>query len=562
MAGFTARWVSAAGLDPARQHALLKLRLRLLKRQFEREPGRIVGLLLLMVLAGPIVLLMAIGTGILYRAAPQPWPVQVLAGVLVGLWMAWIALPLLAFRTNEGLDLSRLLLYPLRTRDLVASALIGTLFDVPSYLTLPFFVAALIGWSDRPLLYAVLVPGMLIAYALMMVSGQLALTAGAGLLRSRRFRELVIVFFSLLGSSCYLINRAAEGWFSAIDAADLQRLQPLLFLRWLPPGACAQAVASAAQGHWIEAALWLAYALGWLLLLLWAWWKLLLRMTTGAATWALPTSEGKQPKRPFQSTGERIAPFAGGRLPTPIGAVAVKELRMIWRVPQRRIGLLQSVVAPFVLILAALIGDIEAISRLPEWTALALPGVMLFSAWGLSTNMLGMESRGLATLLLTPAPRWQIFAGKGLAYLLTALFPTAVYTGILALTVGSAFIFYGLVAAVSMAVVVIAVNTAVAPYVTYPFDENSPTRQHAGGKWMTGVVQVLGVPLAIFVISAPATTPLILGVWWNRPEVAGVGVLAGLAYAVGVCSVAVRWAGAQLTRREPEVLEAAKATDG
>jgi len=561
MAGLTARLVSAIGLDPARQRTLLGLRLRLLRRQFEREPGRIVGLLLLLVIAGPIVLLMAIGTGFAYRLAPQPWPVQVLAGVLVGLWLAWIALPLLAFRTNEGLDLSRLLLYPLRTRDLVASALIGTLFDVPSYLTLPFFLAILIGWSDQPLLYTVIVPGVLIAYALMMVSGQLVLTASAGLLRSRRFRELAIVFFSLLGSSCYFINRVVEGWFRAIDAADLQRLQPLLFLRWLPPGACAQAVASAAEGNRVEAVLWLAYALGWLALLLWMWWKLLLRMTTGAATWALPALEAKPLQRRPQSPGERITTLLGGRLPTPVTATAMKEFRMIWRVPQRRIGLLQSIVAPLVLILAVFIGDIEALSRLPEWTALALPGVMLFSTWGLSTNMLGMESRGLATLLLTPAPRWQIFAGKGLAYLFTALLPTTVYTVILALTARNALILYGLVAAVAMALIVIAVNTAFAPYVTYPFDENSPTRQHAGGKWLTGVAQVLGVPLAIFVISAPATAPLMLGIWWNRAEVAGVGVLVGLAYAAGVCSVAIRWAGAQLTRREPEVLEAAKVLD-
>jgi ABC-2 type transport system permease protein len=78
---------------------------------------------------------------------------------------------------------------------------------------------------------------------------------------------------------------------------------------------------------------------------------------------------------------------------------------------------------------------------------------------------------------------------------------------------------------------------------------------------LTGVAQVLGVPLAIFVISAPATAPLMLGIWWNRAEVAGVGVLVGLVYAAGVCGVAIRWAGAQLTRREPEVLEAAKVLD-
>jgi ABC-2 type transport system permease protein len=158
------------------------------------------------------VLLLATASGFVYVAAPEPWPVQAVGIVLTGLWLAWIALPLFAFRTNEGLDLSRLLVYPLSTRDLVASALLGTLFDGPSYVTLPFFLAILVGWFDQPWLLPVALVAILLAYALMMVTGQLVLTASMGLLRSRRFRDLSIVVFSLLGSSCYLINRLVESW--------------------------------------------------------------------------------------------------------------------------------------------------------------------------------------------------------------------------------------------------------------------------------------------------------------------------------------------------------------
>lgn len=557
MAGITDRALTGLGLDATRQRALIGLRLRLLQRQFEREPGRMVGFIVFLVIFGPLVLLLATVSGFVYVAAPAPWPVQTVGIVLTGLWLAWIALPLFAFRTNEGLDLSRLLVYPLSPRDLVASALLGTLFDGPSYVTLPFFLAILAGWFDQPWLLPIALAAILLAYALMMVTGQLVLTASMGLLRSRRFRDLSIVVFSLLGSSCYLINRFVESWAKATDAAALRTLEPLLALRWLPPGACAQALAVAGQGDWLGAGLWLGYAAAWLAALTWAWWKLLLRMTTGAATWSLPAPKAAPARRP-RSTSDAIAAIGFAWMPAPVRAMLAKEIKLTWRVPQRRIGLLQSALAPFALIVAIFFGEMEALSRLPEWTAAGLPAIMLFAAWGLSTNMLGMESRGLATLLLTPAPRWQLLLGKGLAYTLLALAPTALYAGVLAAIARSPLVIVGLIAGVGTALVVVAVNMVAAVYYSYPFDENSTVRQRSGGGWRTGVVQIVVVPLAMAVIAAPVTLPMLVGIWWGLPlAVTGIGTLAGLAYATLVLGWTTHYAGKTLTAREAETLAAA-----
>ncbi len=557
MAGVADRLYTAFGLDSARQRALLGLRLRLTRRQFEREPGKLAGFFVFLVLFGPLVLLLAVGSGFAYLASPEPWPAQILGIVLSGLWLAWVVLPLFAFRTNEGLDLSRLLVYPLRTRDLVASALVGTLFDGPSYVTLPFLIAALVGWHATPQVYLVMLPALLLAYLLMMAGGQLVLTASMGLLRSRRFRDLTIVVFSLLGSSCYFINRLVQVWTEATGVEALTQFEPLLLLRWLPPGACAQAVASASSGAWMDALFWLGYATGWLALLLWAWWKLLLRMTTGASAWSLPVGEAKPTPRKRFSTSERIVAVLGGWLSAPAQAMMVKEMRLIWRVPQRRIGLLQSVLAPFALIMAVVVGDLSALSRLPEWTALGLPAIMFFSAWGLGTNMVGMESRGLATLLLTPAPRQQIFLGKGLAYAVMAMIPTAVYAVTLGFAARSPLIFAGLVAGIGTALAVLGINMIAAVYFTFPFDEENTTRQRSGGGCSTGLVQVVVIPLAMAIAAAPTTLPLAISVWLNRPEFAVfVGVL-GMAYAAGFFAWAARYAGNALTLREAEVLAAA-----
>lgn len=554
MAGLVARILSVTRLDGAKQRALLHLRLRLLLRQFQREPGRMAGFVVFLLIFGPIILLLAAGSGFAYIAAPDPWPVQLLGIVLTALWLAWIALPLFAFRTNEGLDLARLLVYPLTTRDLVASALAGTLFDGPSYVTIPFFLAILVGWSGAPWLYVIIAPALVIAYSLMMISGQLVLTVSTGLLRSRRFRDLSIVVFSLIGSSCYFINRAVANWAEAAQLAELRTLEPLLLLRWLPPGACAQAVAATLQGDWRGGALWLAYALLWLALLTWAWWRLLLRMTTGAAAWSLPARASQPHRRAVRAP----AGASGLTLPAPAArAVLVKEVKLAWRVPQRRIGLLQSVLAPFVLIGAFFLGDVDALRRLPEWTALGLPAVMLFAAWGLSANMIGMESRGLATLLLTPAPRWQILAGKGFAYALMALIPTSVYALVLGFVVGSPLVLLGLLAGIATALTTVGVNMITGVYYAYPFDENATTRQRSGGGCSTGIAQTIVTPLAMAVAAAPATLPLTIGVWLNRPEIAVLGAGAGLIYAAGLFSWTTRYAGAALAAREAEVLAAA-----
>ena len=257
------------------------------------------------------------------------------------------------------------------------------------------------------------------------------------------------------------------------------------------------------------------------------------------------------------SAGNAIAAFGFGWLPVPVQAMLAKELKLAWRVPQRRIGLLQSVLAPFALIIAIFLGEMDALSRLPEWTAAGLPAIVLFAAWGLSSNMLGMESRGLATLLLTPAPRWQLLLGKGLAYALMALIPTALYAALLAVIARSPLIVFGLLAGVSTALVVIAVNMVAAVYYPYPFDENRTTRQRSGGSLATGIVQIVVVPLAMAIATAPATLPMLLGVWWKLPLLTAIGTLAGLVYAGVLFAGIAHYAGQKLTLREAEVLAAA-----
>jgi hypothetical protein len=100
-----------------------------------------------------------------------------------------------------------------------------------------------------------------------------------------------------------------------------------------------------------------------------------------------------------------------------------------------------------------------------------------------------------------------------------------------------------------------------AVYYSYPFDENSTVRQRSGGGWRTGIAQIVVVPLAMAVTAAPATLPMLAGVWWGLPlAVTVLGTLAGLVYALILFGWTAYYAGQRLTEREAETLAAASLT--
>jgi ABC-2 type transport system permease protein len=114
-----------------------------------------------------------VGSALGYLYLPEPWPGQLLAAVLTGLWLVWIGLPLTTFSLNEGMDITRLLVYPMSRRELVAAMLLGTLFDAPTYIMLPLFLAIIAGWATSPALL-LLLPVFVVAFAQMIFSSQSA----------------------------------------------------------------------------------------------------------------------------------------------------------------------------------------------------------------------------------------------------------------------------------------------------------------------------------------------------------------------------------------------------
>lgn len=558
-----------------KQGALLRLRGTLTWRRFTKQTGRFVGLLLALLIFLPMTLSMGFGTWFGYTHSPDGWPFVILGFMLVGMWGGWILFPLIAASVSDSIDLDNLMIYPITRRDIVISNIFGTLFDYQTYLLLPLFLPIVVAFGGfgrfaapntslamLPLALAVCIIG----YFLMTVSSQLVLTALGGVLQSRRTRDVAIVLMSLLGFGCWAASQAfvrvADFMTETIEAGSIEAFDPLRVMQWLPTGALARSVEQAAQGAWGISLLWVGYALLWLLVLGWLWGLLLERLLTGQG-FLLGDGAGGEQVTKAKSWG---LGWMRGWVSAETRFIAAKELKSIWRIPQRRIGLLQAFLMPLVFVAipflqgnSDLYGSIE-VGASARWL---IPSYTLILMWFLGQNMLGWEHSGLSMLLTMPVARRHIFLGKSIALLLIGLPPLAIIGLVLAvLSDDLNMIFWtilGLFTALP-AMAVAAVTSALFPYpVQLDFKTNRSSFTRGG--CLAAIVILIPVPLAFVLLNLPLYTPLLVAQFVPQFRWAGliVGIL-GLPWAVFVFFSGMRIAGNQLSKREPEAISAARPT--
>lgn len=547
--------------------ALLRLRGILTWRRFTAQTGRIIGVLLGILFILPIAIGIGVGTWFGYTHLPDAWPTQLLGIILVGVWLAWLVFPLVLAPLNEGIDLQRLLVYPLQRRDLIVSAILGSVFDYQTYFLLPIFVAMIAAFGRDNLL---LIPYFLLVlplfFALCIVTSQFMLTALGGILQSRRFRDVAIVLLSLSGLSCWAFSQFAQTGFlrfaENIDPDQIRNLRPLDTLRWLPPGAFAQSLADAISGNWAATLLWLAYGVGFLLILGWLWSVLLHRLLTGEGFLInfAPREEKQRvrgDRRDWGWTDRLIS--AETRL------IATKELQAMWRVPQRRIATLQLLIMP---LLAGAVplwqsGALQS-NNFEQNAVLVLPLYTLFFLWFSAQNMLGWEHKGLPTLLLTPVDRTKIFRGKSLTIGIFVFVPIGLITLILYVRRPAILIIVALLSALLIALITLTVASffsAIAPY-PVKLDFKGSRNFNTSGGCGAMLINFMVAPLIVAILAIPILAPLgILRFLSDYAWVAYLLIAFDLIYAPSFFLWGTRYAGKRLLQREPEVLEAARPVD-
>lgn len=546
--------------EPSRLRTLLALRARLTWRQFSAERGRLFGLILSLLILLPLAIGAGVASALGYLYLPEPWPSQLLAAVLAGLWLVWIVLPLTAFSLNEGMDITRLLIYPIPRRELIAATLLGTLFDAPTYIMLPLFLAIVAGWATSPALI-LLPPVFLVAHAQMIFSSQSAVTALGGILSSRRVRDVFLIIGAIVGSSCYLLQRALQSLLQRFVAPEqLLALRVLPVLRWTPPGSLAQAIVAADAGAWGDALLWFGYGLLWAFLLGAFWWRLTSRLVTGGGfLFQLGGSRARAQKQPRA----RRATRSWGWIPADLQELMRKELRLIWRTPQRRIALLQGLIFPLIFVgMSAL--DSGPPEELPPWLGLLLPAFAIFTAWIAGQNALGMEGKGLSAMFLTPVPRHRYWLAKGIV--LTALSAApALVLGLVWLIFRSSWqSIAGLLAIPGMTLATLSVTNLGSIFFPFPVrTEGRRVRGTRGGGCIAALGNAVLLPAAIVLAILPPALVLLAAQLLSTPWLGLAGGVFAMLYGVALfAGVGVVAPGRLTLQREAELIAATRLPEG
>jgi hypothetical protein len=407
---------------------LFWLRWKMFLRAFTRGSGTnrvamIIGRIFLLLFGLGVGGTIAVVSYLAYRFLPAPGNAEVLFLVLTCVYVLWMVLPLLEFNVNEGLDPSKLSLFPLTRAELMVSMLFSTVLDLPMIGVFLVLVAMVAGWAISLPVALIALVGALIFYVQLVGISQLVLALLMRVLQSRRFRDVMtVVLIILLSSSGVLWQFLARGLASRGFFELLQRGTISSYLQWLPPGMVAHSIQQAALGNWGMSLLWLAVSLLVALLVLYLWQIVVERALTAAES-AVTVRTARSNRRHVEAgTGAQGAQVTSSNvleriLPVPVVAMLIKDFKYFRRDPQLQGTLLQSVVT------IVLTGGYIAFTGIQSgggrgffhfigpWAVMAAPLFMAISLYSLSYNALGLERQSLTTLFLFPVdPRYILWA--------------------------------------------------------------------------------------------------------------------------------------------------------
>ena len=398
---------------------LFWLRWKTLMRGYTRNPLSIIGsifmLLFIVFFAGAV----AVGTFFAYRLLPSPANSEVLYLVLTAVLLLWIVLPLLEFTANEGLDASKLILFPLTRAELMVSLLFSTLLDIPTIGLVLVLVAVIAGWAVSVPVAILACVTMLVFYIQVVGISQLVLALFMRVLQGRRFRDLSIIIIAIFTSSCYLIQQFVLGGTRILHLYDnLQSASFSPYLQWLPSGLAARSITQAIQGNWGASIATLGLLLLTSVLTLYLWQFVLQRsLSASEVGGSARVRNRRRQQTSVVAAGVQPASTSmwGRIIPPQVSALALKELKYFWRDPQLKAMMFQSVIYVAIFLVAPLLNPSSSRFGGNGYVLLITPLIVLLFMLTLSLNTLGLERLSLTTLFLFPVAPQRILWGKNLA---------------------------------------------------------------------------------------------------------------------------------------------------
>lgn len=563
-------------INPAHVRTLLWLRWKLTLRGYTRNWQRIVGLVFAILFIVPASFGAAFGSVYAYTSLSHTAATQILFGVLALLYIGWAALPLLQYTLNEGLDVTKLQIYPLTRGEQMVSLVLATFFDFTTFIIIALYVAVFIGWHASPAAAVITVVALLAAYIHTVGFSQLILAALMGLLRTRRFRDLTVIVFALFGSACSLGSQLVARSFVISDPASIGQIDLATYLRWTPPGMGAQAIELANSGNVIQALPWLLGSLILVPVLLWMWALVLERGITTAESTGSDTRRRVRRKRLTPASASVSATAHHDTLPatqrvrrgwrpvSPIAfAITEKDARYLWRDPQLKAALLSTLLATiFLLVPRFYAGTASAsASRFNNGPASIFLGIFpsLLVILTFSLNSLGMDRAGLQMLFLFPVRPLDILFGKNI-FTGSLSFVILVALTCARAALGSGWDYVPLAIAVGTAAIFVMLACGNVTSVLSPFRmrqmRTGDTSTIAQENGCLRSIIAIGTLVVTAILLIPVAVAVIVPFGIERQQWLIYSVPIALIYGVSLHQFATRMIAPVLLRRGPEILAA------
>jgi ABC-2 type transport system permease protein len=447
-------------------------------------------------------------------------------------------LPLLAFGLDSTLDPATLALYPLRTRQLAVGLLAASCTGAWPLANLIGLLGVTVGLASGGLGVVVAVLAAVLEVLFCITAARFVTTALAGLLRSRRGRDLavllVIPIFVLYEIFIQVVPKAAaSGKLTASSFAGVDR-----WMRWIPPGLAVHAIEDASTGHPGTALLRLALLAAIIGALSWLWIRSLghALVTVDTSARASAVRGNALPFARFGLRGTLIARFWIYQRRDPVALI-------YWAITLVVAGVVsfRSVTTP-----RYLTGLIAAVA-----VGAALMAVLHANSIGMSGQDFSFESQALSGRRELRA----YFSGQDIALGVIAVPLLTVISFALAAVAGHlADGFLGLAMALAAIGAGLAVSNVFTVALPYPVEKRpgTPVPRPAEGYMGQRLVGTLGSLVGTGVL----VVPVVLAIVFTRSDPAAVRmpVLVVCAAAYGL---ALAWAGVRIAAglAEPKIPE-------
>lgn len=260
---------------PSLTSVFIRLKLSLLRNGLRQSSGRRAAYIASVAVSLFFAALLLLGLVLLHGHAHAGTLTVILTLVLA---VGWAAMPLFFPGGDETLDPSRLVMLPLRPEPLVRALLAASLVGIGPLFTLCLAAGSAFAVATNAAAAVAAVIAVPLTVLVCVALARAVAAANVRLLTSRKGRDLAVLSGLVIAIGIQAVNFGAQrlgraGGLSALDpTGDV--------VRWLPPASAIGAVDSASAGSYGAAVAQLAIAAAFLVIMLSAWRRTLVRLMT------------------------------------------------------------------------------------------------------------------------------------------------------------------------------------------------------------------------------------------------------------------------------------------